>query len=218
MRMLILSLMIILLLPLCVNAGDDHAHEHTDHAHEHDDHGHEHDDEGFIDHGSHVHGYVEANISNFEETIKLEFIFPAKDIFGFEHEPRNEEQRDVVSKQLEIARNADRIFSFDPVCKLIDTRVESKLEGNHDHEDDHHSHDDHRHEDEHHDHADHEVEVHSDVFVNYVMQCGADKEIEITFNLFETFPTVEELKVRYVSEKGQDTTKLTPDQNSYAIH
>ncbi len=206
MRILILSFIIILLVPLGVNAGDDHSHEH--------------DDEDFIEHGSHVHGYVEANISNFEETIKLEFIFPAKDIFGFEHEPRNEEQRAVVSKQLEIARNAERIFSFDPECKLIDTRVESKLEAHHDHEheDDHHSHDDHGHEDEHHDHADHEEEVHSDVFVNYVMQCGADKDMKITFNLFETFPTVEELKVRYVSEKGQDTAKLTPDQNLFAIH
>jgi len=216
MKTLILSFMIILLVPLGVSAGD--------HSHEHDGHAHEHDDEGFIDHGSHVHGYVEANISNFEETINLEFIFPAKDIFGFEHEPRNEAQQAIVAKQLELVRDADRVFLFNPICKLIDTRLESKLETHHDHvgsehEEGHHDHAENKHEEEHHDHAEdgYEEEVHSDVFVKYVMKCSDDKDMKITFNLFKTFPTVEALKVRYVSEKGQDTVKLTPDQNSFAI-
>ena len=220
MRMFSVSVIVLLMTSLSVGAGE---------------YSHDHDDEEFIEHQSHVHGRVQVNISNFEDSISLEFIFPSKDIFGFEHEPHNDSQQATVTKQLEVVNDADQIFVSDRQCKLTEARVESNIangdksdaahseheEDHHDHAEDNHAeaHHDHHEEEHHHDQSkgEHEDGVHSDVFANYIMECDTDKDIQITFKVFEAFPTIEELQIRYVSEQGQDTTTVTSGKNTYTL-
>lgn len=92
----------------------------------------------------------------------------------------------------------------------------------HDHEkEDHHKHDHHKHdhekEDGHeHDHEKHES--HNDVIANYRFQCSnVEKLSEMTFSIFDVFPSINEVQFIWISDKGQNMKKLTPKNNKVKL-
>jgi hypothetical protein len=60
----------------------------------------------------------------------------------------------------------------------------------------------------------HEGETHSDIEAVYHFECDAPGKLtQLTVELFEAFPGMEELKVQYVIESKQGAAELTASQS-----
>ena len=180
-------------------AGEDHHHH-----------------EEFTDHEAHVHGHAEAYISNEDDIVNVKLVLPSIDVFGFEHNPKNEEQINKVHSQLKVLDNSHNLFVIDSSCEQLGANIESGVISDHDeehaHENEHHHHDDHGHDDYH-----EEDETHSNVSAAYELNCSAIKFEKIHFKIFDTFPSVERLVVQYVSESTQTSTTLSPKDSIFYL-
>ena len=207
-----MKIIVTLLFAICFSsysiAGEEHSH---DHDHSHDDHSHDEHEEEFDDHAAHAHGFAQANITRFEQITKISFVFPAIDIFGFEHRPNDESEIKIAKNKLSLLSNPDEIFTIQPECTLLDSYVDSEMT-EHLVDDHDHNHHESKHE---HEHASHEEESHFDVSANYELKCTTDNEIQITFELLNTFPSIEKLQVNYISENGQAAPIITAKEITY---
>ena len=191
-----------------LNAGsDDHHHEH-EHEHEH-----EHDELDFEEHSSHVHGQANAQVSFENDVLIINMTFSSSDIFGFEHAPKNEEQRNTIKKAVEDLKMTEKIFTFnDDSCNVDTISIESDLlksdagkdEQHHDHEDEHH--DNHNHDKE------SEESTHSDVFANYSFKCNTEILKSIEYLVFDTFPSIKEIEIQYISNDHQALFNASSDK------
>ena len=169
------------------------------------------DDENFEDHASHEHGHATAQISFSNDTLNLELLLPSIDVFGFEHTPQNDEQREKIIQSKLLLQDANKILNIKPnkSCHSESVEIESVLinsiseENSHDHEE--------RHDDEHHE------DEHSDVNVHYIYRCSNAKPESIEFILFDYFPTVEEIEVQFVSDEAQTLSSATPDERIHSL-
>ena len=66
----------------------------------------------FRQHVSHVHGIAQLNLALANNELLIEFESPAADIVGFEHEPRNDNEKAAYQKALGILRVGERMFKF----------------------------------------------------------------------------------------------------------
>jgi hypothetical protein len=210
-----------------VTAGEKHDHDHE----------HKHDDE-YRQHGAHVHGIAGLNLALEGKEVHVELDSPAANIVGFEHAPSSEADHAALDKAVATLRDGDQLFRFNSEarCRMEKADITSALlddehsghADDHAHEKkDHHDHDDHGHEnkeahahDEHkheehghdeHEHEKHAGETHSDIDAVYHFECdNPGKLAQLTVELFEAFPGMEELNVQYVIESKQGAAKLTP--------
>lgn len=126
-----------------------------------------------VQHDAHEHGVAEMNIVWEKEALNIELLSPAYNITGFEYQPSNHEQEELIEKIEKKLNLPNELFKFEGAsCKAIKTEIESPFEDHDDHEkhdkhDDHDNHDDHKkhkeakddhdkHEDEEHKHAKHD--------------------------------------------------------------
>ena len=107
---------------------------------------------------SHEHGSALLNVAIDGNTLIIELESPWNNLIGFEHEPRTEEQHELVDNAMEQLNEAESLFAFNGTeCAIADAMIESTL-GEDDHHDDEHG--DEHHDDEHKD--DHDDEHHDD--------------------------------------------------------
>jgi hypothetical protein len=190
-------------------------------------HAHDHDDE-HRQHSAHVHGIAELNMALERKEVHIELASPAANIVGFEHAPSSEADHAALDKALAALKDGDRLFKFndDAGCKMETAKVASELldeehEGHAEEKTGEHAHEEnegHGHEERDGDHADegqHEQEgkgeTHSDIEAAYHFECDAPAKLtQLTVELFEVFPGMEELKVQYVIESKQGAAELTP--------
>ena len=160
--------------------------------------------EEFTDHNAHQHGHAEVYITFIDQVANIRLILPSVDIFGFEHKPNNKQQLNQVRLQIPILENSQNLFSMNDSCKQIHTEIDSSIldEPAFDHE----------HDEEHH-HE--EIESHSNVIVNYELKCESDRDAQIKFNLFKSYPTIEKLELKFVSNESQSSAVITPKNSSY---
>jgi|TARA_B110000240_G_C13380424_1_gene402229 hypothetical protein len=162
--------------------------------------------EEFTDHDVHQHGHAETYISFIDQVAKVKLVLPSVDIFGFEHKPNDEQQLNQVRLQIPILENSQNLFSINLPCNQIHAKIESSIldeiasDNTHEHDDEHH------HE---------EIESHSNVIVNYEFKCESNHDAQINFNLFKSYPTIEKLELKFVSNESQSTTVLTPENSRY---
>lgn len=169
------------------------------------------DDSDYEQHGAHVHGEAEMLIAVEGLTLEMELHSPAMNIVGFEHQPKNEQQTDVVEKAIETLKQPGMIFTLPAAAQcnpeMIDV-VTSLSKHKHEHEQEH----EHEHEHE------HDAETHSDFTAHYHFQCADLKKLDkIEFNLFEQFPGTERLEVQSISNKGQQKIDLTPGNTTLEL-
>jgi hypothetical protein len=180
----------LLVLPLTAVAGDAHEHD-SDRK----------DTPAGAAHrqqGAHVHGVAELNLAVDGQRLLIELRSPAMNLVGFEHAPKDAEQRAAV----EAARSAldDPAALFSPNaeagCAPISHSVMFEFD---DHE---HGHS--------HEHAG--GEAHSDAHAEYTFRCDHPQSLRsLRVRLFERFPGTERLEVQKVTASGQSAATLGPN-------
>ena len=160
------------------------------------------------EHEAHEHGVAELNIVLDQSVIVIQLLSPAVNLVGFEHAPRDDEQKLLIENTLVTLNQGDKLFEFPSSagCQLESADVQSSLDN------DHEEHGEHDHEDELADsHSDNEEDTHSEFEANYEFECKDLASInQIDTTLFELFPLTEEIAVQLISPDVQTTTSLAP--------
>ncbi|KGK41481.1 hypothetical protein LH51_14680 [Nitrincola sp. A-D6] len=197
MRKIALSL---LLIASSLSFADSH-----DHDHEHDD-DHQHD-QSQLD--SHVHGMAQLDVVLEGSMLLASLKAPAADLVGFEHVADGEEQIIQVYDLVGRMNLPDTFWHLPEAagCEAEEIHVEHHLledEEDHDHE--------HEHEHEH-------DTAHSDVIVDYYYTCEHPEQLEqIRVNLFNTYPSLQEIQVQLITPAGQQGLILNAGQNMLRLN
>ncbi|WP_300530491.1 DUF2796 domain-containing protein [Maricaulis sp.] len=187
---------------------------------------------------AHVHGHAEMAIAvEADGRLQIELTSPAYDFYGFEHAPRNAEQRAAIEAADTTLRQGATLFNLvDGNCTFDAAEISRDQddehhehhhdghdhEDGHEHEDHHEHHADHDHEDghdheEHHEHhaahEGHDEDSHGDVRVTYSGRCAAPARISgVATTLFAAFPQLERVDGVFLSEQRQLAFELNPAQ------
>lgn len=184
------------------------------------------------DHDAHVHGVAAMDVAALGGTVEIVLRSPAMNLVGFEHEPRNDEERKRSRNALASLRDGESLFVFeDAACRLDEVRArwiheprEHGHDAGHDHEGSHGHADEHGHGEEHrdHGHADehgHDEDAgdgHADIHAHYHFDCGR-VPVTIRVRLFEHFPDTGEIRVQFVTDSAQGAQMLTPASPTLAL-
>lgn len=163
-------------------------------------HGAEHERRG---HESHEHGVGQLNVAVEMNSLHIELESPAMNIVGFEHRPRNQQQKDTVHDAVTLLKQGDLLFSTskDAGCILKESEVVSGLLDK----------DEEHHEDEG-DEAHHHQESHADFEASYLFECNKPSALKrLTVKLFAAFPATEELEVQLLTSTRQSALEITSD-------
>jgi len=189
-------------------------------------------------HDAHVNGIAHLNVAVEGTDIHMEFISPAANIVGFEHQPRTPEQKDGVRNAIEKLEDGSTLFILSPgaQCRLSKSSVKTDIEHDADHDADaeheeehgykkdahHEKEHEHEHEkDEHHgkdedmDHEHHEEGEdeharHSEFHSEYRFVCkNPGKLSQVDVMLFKSFPGIEHIEVQLLTETKQSAQELT---------
>ncbi|MES9868807.1 MAG: DUF2796 domain-containing protein, partial [Sedimenticola sp.] len=153
-------------------------------------------------HEVHVHGEATLLIALEGKALEIEFLSPAMNIVGFEHQPTNKAQHEAVESAIGTLKKAEMLFTLpgEAGCTLESVEIDSALAG--------HEEEAHAHEPEH--EKVHEEEVHSDFTGHYHFDCNnPDKISRIGVNIFKQFPGTEAIEVQSISKGGQQKIDLT---------
>jgi hypothetical protein len=193
-------------------------------------------------HDAHQHGVADLNIVLSQHELVIELRSPAYNVFGFEHNPANEQEAQYVVERIALLKKADQLFSINPkaVCQLRTVEIENPFdhhleedqehdktnepEGDHEHhepEGDHEHHEpegDHEHHEPEGDHEHHEPEktTHTDIEALYRFSCKKAQQITSldALGLFTKFPNFETLNVQWVSDIRQSAKHLSKDNSN----
>ncbi|NVK56780.1 MAG: DUF2796 domain-containing protein [Alteromonadaceae bacterium] len=156
----------------------------------------------------HVHGQGSLLVAQDADRWQLEFSLPASDVIGFEHAPHSKADRSrlhAVERQLVLPSS---VFVVDnDNCEVTDQTVSlphSSKKQHDEHEDDHDDeHDDH--------HGDHDESTHSEVTLRYELLCSEPLQT-IKVTIFDIAPSLTDIDVQWVTNKGQGKREITPMQ------
>lgn len=174
--------------------------------HAHEQHGHAH---GSHNAAAHQHGVGTLDIVIDNQQLQLELTTPASDLLGFEHEPRNQAQRDQLDNLMNTLRQPEKLFALPAAaqCNLDSAQLHSPLfaQAAHSGDDAGHDHD--------HDH-DHSEHAHADISAQYSYSCAAPAQLEsLDVLLFGLFPGSEKLILQAITPRGQQGGTLTANEN-----
>ena len=181
------------------NAANANTH---DHAHDGDQ---QHESE-HRHHDAHVHGVVETNIAQDGDHLLFEITAPGADVVGFEHAPKDDTQKRILSEAVKTLNNPSVIFTLpaEAKCTLEEAHVSHNLTP-HDHD---HDHDHDEHDGEHHE----EHSKHGEFNAQYEYHCEAISALnEIETKWFTQFTHSQKMTVQYLGDSGQKATTLTAD-------
>ena len=114
-----------------------------------------------IQYDAHQHGVAEINIVWDKEDVNIELLSPAFNITGFEFQPANHEQKEVVAQIEKKLNTPNELFSFKGAsCRAVKTDIDSPFEEDAEHKD--HDHEEHAKHEEHEEHEEHESKEEDD--------------------------------------------------------
>jgi hypothetical protein len=189
---------------------------------------------GLRHHEAHVHGVARMNVALEGDALFIELISPAANIVGFEHAPRNAEQKAALRNALETLRAGMDLFtpSADAGARLVEAKVESDIsdddkhppEVGHNHGHNHDPGPGHKlasQSPNQHGHSpaeDHDHDHHSDFRVQYhfVLQ-HPEKLTHVDVMAFRIFPGIEHIEVQLLTGAKQTALKLSPQNNRIAF-
>ena len=114
-------------------------------------------------HGSHAHGVGELNIALEQDLVFVELISPSVNLLGFEHQPTDPNEEQVVKDAVDLLKRAEDQFHFTPAAQCLQQSVELDSSLIDDHEE--HADEDGHESDDHEEHADedgHESDDHEE--------------------------------------------------------
>jgi len=147
-------------------------------------------------HEAHVHGEAALMIAMEDHSLEIEFMSPAMNIVGFEHQPKNSQQTQLVETAIAKLKQASTLFKLPSQagCKIEAVEVSSPLAAPAKHEE-------------------HEEEDHSDFSGHYHYKCqDLAKLTRIDVELFKQFPATEAIEVQTISNLGQQKIDLSPGE------
>lgn len=153
-----------------------------------------HDDE-FMQQHVHEHDKVVATISYSQDQLNLHIMLPAFNAFGFEHAPNNKQQQELVDIALEKLSQPINIIELHPNC--VPTQINSTDSQ---------------------EYGSTTVDNHFDVEIQYIFSCPSNKAISISFSLFKTIPSINQIEIQFISDKEQNLFTLNPENNTMTIH
>jgi len=117
------------------------------------------------EHDSHQHGHAQLSVILEKNDLLLMLESPSLNILGFEHQPKNDQEKQVIATALKDLKNFETLLGTDEdaKCRLVKTNIEhpfaekKEAKKEHDHEEEHDHNKEHAHEDEHdekHEHKD----------------------------------------------------------------
>ena len=126
---------------------------------------------------AHEHGHGALNIAVEGKTVLMELEVPGADIVGFEHDPKNDAEREKIAAALAILEAPLDLFLLPSEAGCSAVEIEAERHGDHG--------------------------EHSEFHAEYRLVCDDPKKIDrIRFAYFETFPGAEELEIQLVTDKG----------------
>lgn len=149
---------------------------------------------------AHVHGEAHLAVAVDGPTLTLMLESPADSLLGFEHAPRNDQERAAVTRLKETLSRPAELFVPTPAagCAPSGTKLESALfDAGHQH-----GHDE-------------PGAEHTDVEAEYVFRCARPGELAgLEVRLFDRFDGLGKLKAEVVGPRGQKAATLGPKQRT----
>lgn len=159
---------------------------------------------------AHVHGVSELTLAMEGKVLEIEFISPAMNLVGFEHQARTENDMAALEIAQLVLAKADELFLISgTACTLVSasTDVSAVLE-------DSHSAPSHAAKSDAHKHDPAPNDSHSEITANYHYHCENMAELaSISVALFEHFSGVHHIRVMWVKEAQQGAKKLNNNDN-----
>ena len=177
---------------------------------------------------AHVHGIATLNLAMEGDELEIEFVSPAGNIVGFEHEAVTAAERRAIRDAIEQLRKGNELFDLPLAasCSLHVAEVEhghgeeEKREDGHGQDAEHDDGDEHghagedgddthsRHEAKHddgdeHGHAGEDGDTHSEFHARYRCECNGSAIETIGVRLFEYWPRIEAIRVQALTSDGQ---------------
>ena len=156
---------------------------------------------------AHEHGVARISIAVEGHEIEIEMIVAGADAVGFEHTASSDREKQAVVKAAKVLRDVNRIITLSPEadCRVEDVEVISGLmedrnessNQNHDHQNKGKNNNGH-------------AEVHSEFIAHYHFHCEFPSKLtQANVGFFKMFPSAHELEARWITPRGQGTSKLT---------
>ena len=177
---------------------------------------------------AHVHGIATLNLAMEGDKLEIEFVSPAGNIVGFEHEAVTAAERRAIRDAIQQLMKGNELFDLPPAagCSLHVAEVEhgrgeeEKSEDGHGHGAEQDDPDEHGHAEEEGDgtHIRHEAtrvggdghgqaveekDTHSEFLARYHYECGGSAIGTIGVRLFDYWPRIEEIRVQALTPDGQ---------------
>ncbi|MCY7293822.1 ZrgA family zinc uptake protein [Alteromonas sp. a30] len=146
----------------------------------------------------HVHGQGQLLLAQDGEKWQLEFILPAADVLGFEHEPETPEQVRQLKTVAQRFTQIESIIHLNGDCKLEHGDYELPYQ-------------DHHEKGEHDESHSNEAREHNDIEVTYLFDCGSPVT-EVRIQVFNWATSLERINAKWFHDKGQGMAQVTPQQ------
>lgn len=150
-------------------------------------------------HAAHEHGVAELRVAIAGAEIEISFETPLDNLVGFEHEPRNDRQRQMLAEALKAVGAFDRLFVL-PVaaaCAVVDVDIDEPF-GPSDHD---------------HDHGHGHADGHAGVSAVYTLKCATPAALDVLqVKVFDVFSRTRQIRAERLSPRGQTAVTLRPKQ------
>lgn len=165
--------------------------------------------------GAHEHGHARLQLAVEQNRIDLLLNSPAQNLAGFEHEARTENEKsrlDDINRWLEATPLINPLGS---TCRVTSAAVELGGSAETRGKEDHYPHEDSGHQD----HEDNREETnHREYDVTQQLECDRiDSGEQLTSELLDRFPNLEQLTVEWVGPSGQGSARLTPSNPTFTV-
>ena len=173
---------------------------------------------------SHEHGAANVMLAMEGEKLQLNFEVPSESLIGFEHFPKSQDQRWYFNEAIKTLLEPSKLFSIpaNAECLLVGIKVSQSLfsaEDEHGHDEkgfwdslfghdekDEHGHDE---KDDHGHDKSEKSEIHSEFHSKYQWNCHHLDDLDsIETQLMNIFPSIEEIRVSWITENSQGAIEL----------
>ncbi|MEG3758620.1 DUF2796 domain-containing protein [Pseudoalteromonas carrageenovora] len=133
----------------------------------------------------HVHGEGELLIAQEGNVLQMQFIIPAADALGFEHQAANSSDKNAINVLAQQLKNSSHAIDIKGQCILQST--ENSLA---------------------HGHSEHDEHDHHNIEATYNFNCKTPV-VGFSVTLFNLMPSLNALNVQWISNTGQGSTEVT---------
>jgi len=158
-------------------------------------------------HGPHTHGEMELLILWQDNELQMNFVAPAKDLIGYERNPKTAREKKALRK-FDEKYDPFKMISINPQahCEFIQGKTSSDMFSAMPHKDSFfgktHT---------------HKIGVkgHIDFLIHYQYKC--ESKPELRFNIFQLAPSIKKINIHDGIIGGEVITTLTKDNNRYLV-